>query len=50
MLTLLKIIAGLAVIGLISMVLIAVISGLVASVNATRRGNDDHDRTRPGDH
>jgi len=43
-LTLLKIVAGMAVLGILVMVLIAVISGLVASVRALRRENDPHDR------
>jgi len=44
LLTILKIVAGLAVLGIVSMVLIAVVSGLVSSVRAlrNREGNDDH--------
>ena len=41
-LTILKIIAGLAVLGIISMVMIAVISGLASSIRALRnRGESD---------
>ncbi len=41
-LTILKIVAGLAVLGIISMVMIAVISGLASSVRALRnRGDSD---------
>jgi negative regulator of sigma E activity len=43
-LTLLKFVAGLAVLGVVAMVLIAVISGLVASVRALRREKDPRDR------
>jgi hypothetical protein len=43
-LTLLKIVAGLAVLGVIAMILVAVISGLAASVRALRREKDLHDR------
>jgi hypothetical protein len=43
-LTVLKIVAGLAVVGVIALVLIAVVSGLAGSVRALRKreGNDDH--------
>lgn len=43
LLTLLKIVAGLAVLGIISLVLLAVFSGLAASVRSMRKrgGNDD---------
>jgi type II secretory pathway pseudopilin PulG len=44
-LTLLKIVAGLAVLGIVAMVLIAVISGLVASVRALRREKATRDRS-----
>jgi hypothetical protein len=41
-LTILKIVAGLAVLGIVSIVLIAVVSGLVSSVRALRnRGESD---------
>ncbi len=40
LLTILKIVAGLAVLGIISMVLIAVISGLVGSFRALKRGKE----------
>lgn len=50
LLTLLKIVAGVAVIGIISMVLIAVVSGLVASVKAARKGNTRDDPARDSDH
>jgi hypothetical protein len=43
-LTLLKIVAGLAVLGVVAMVLIAVISGLAASVRALRREKEPRDR------
>jgi len=49
LLTLLKIVAGAAVIGIISMVLIAVVSGLVASIKAARKGNTRDDSTRNHD-
>jgi hypothetical protein len=42
-LTVLKIVAGLAVLGIISMVLIAVISGLAGSFRALKSGKDRHD-------
>lgn len=40
MLVLLKIAAGVAVLGVVSMLLIAVSSGLMASISAARRKND----------
>jgi hypothetical protein len=44
LLTILKIVAGLAVLGIITMLLVAVISGLVGSVRALRK---DQDRDGP---
>jgi len=42
LLTILKIVAGLAVLGIVSLVLIAVVSGLASSVRALRnRGDSD---------
>jgi hypothetical protein len=43
-LTILKIVAGLAVLGIVSIVMVAVVSGLVSSFRAlrNRKGNDDH--------
>ena len=48
LLTLLKIVAGLAVLGVISMVMIAVLSGLISSVRAlgNREKPDDNSRGR----
>ena len=43
--TILKIVAGLAVLGIISMVLIAVISGLVSSARALRNQGDRDDNS-----
>lgn len=43
LLTILKIVAGLAVLGIISIVLIAVISGLVGSARALRNQGDRDD-------
>jgi len=40
LLTVLKIFAGLAVLGIISMVLVAVISGLASSIRALRKRGD----------
>jgi len=45
LLTILKIVAGMAVLGIVAMVLIAVISGLSASVRALRREKDPRDRS-----
>jgi len=46
--TILKIVAGLAVLGIISMVLIAVISGLVSSARALRNQGDRDDNSGVG--
>jgi hypothetical protein len=41
-LTLLKIVAGIAVLGVIAMVLVAVVSGIAAAIGSFRRhGHDD---------
>jgi hypothetical protein len=42
LLTILKIIAGLAVLGVISMILVAVISGIAASVRALKKNQDQN--------
>lgn len=44
MLTILKIVAGVAALGVISMLLIAVVSGLLASAGTLRKKQDPHDR------
>ena len=44
MLTLLKIVAGLAALGVISLVLIAVVSGLLASAGSLNRQKDPDDQ------
>ncbi len=43
MLTILKIVAGVAALGVISMLLIAVVSGLVASAGVIKKKPDPHD-------
>lgn len=43
MLTLLKIVAGVAVLGIVAMLLVAVLSGLTASARALKRGKGRHD-------
>jgi hypothetical protein len=42
LLTILKIVAGTAVLGIVAMLLIAVLSGLMASARALKRGQDEH--------
>jgi hypothetical protein len=42
LLTILKIVAGTAVLGIVAMLLIAVLSGLTASARALKRGKDEH--------
>lgn len=44
MLTILKIVAGIAAIGVICLVLIAVVSGLLASAGTLKKKQDPHDR------
>lgn len=44
MLTILKIVAGIAALGVISLLLIAVVSGLVASAGSVNKGRDPDER------
>ena len=48
LMTILKIVAGLAVLGIISMVLIAVISGLKGSARALHKPEDRNDNSGDG--
>jgi hypothetical protein len=48
LLTILKVVAGLAVLGIISIVLIAVISGLTSSARALRNQGDRDDTSGDG--
>jgi hypothetical protein len=48
LLTILKIVAGVAVLGIIALVLIAVVSGLKSSVHSLRGRKDDDDNSDVG--